>query len=403
MTASDRFTAFHTLPKEVPPPPPMATTESCSFHWKLGLFDIKCMTTDHYTGGMKQHYRVKSCGWQRPTFEIPCTKTYYIAAEEVEWDYSPNRTWEHEMYMMEDVSPGDVFLNKGEKFIGSKYKKAVYQEYTDKTFTKRKEKKEHMGILGPLIMANVGDKIKIIFNNKASRPYSIYAHGVKTDSVSVMPTKPGDTQAYIWKVPERSGPAMNGDPDCLTWAYYSKVDQVKDTYSGLIGPLVICKRLLFGLQEPKTRFSLLFMVFDENKSWYLDDNIQTYSLHPEDVNKEDEEFLESNKMHGINGKMYGNLLGLTMQVGEKVRWHLIGMGNEVDIHTVHFHAHSFQYQAFRKNVGSVCGNFAHLAKRGQALMLDKKEQTQAETGKGLPQTVATKIEAPNCLKYLFLL
>ncbi|XP_053567602.1 LOW QUALITY PROTEIN: ceruloplasmin-like [Bombina bombina] len=309
-----------------------------------GLFDIKCMTTDHYTGGMKQHYRVKSCGWQRPTFEIPCTKTYYIAAEEVEWDYSPNRTWEHEMYMMEDVSPGDVFLNKGEKFIGSKYKKAVYQEYTDKTFTKRKEKKEHMGILGPLIMANVGDKIKIIFNNKASRPYSIYAHGVKTDSVSVMPTKPGDTQAYIWKVPERSGPAMNGDPDCLTWAYYSKVDQVKDTYSGLIGPLVICKRLLFGLQEPKTRFSLLFMVFDENKSWYLDDNIQTYSLHPEDVNKEDEEFLESNKMHGINGKMYGNLLGLTMQVGEKVRWHLIGMGNEVDIHTVHFHAHSFQYQ-----------------------------------------------------------
>lgn len=46
-------------------------------------------------------------------------------------------------------------------------------------------------------------------------------------------------------------------------------------------------------------FSLLFLVFDENESWYLDDNIKTYSDHPEKVDKANDEFIESNKMHGM--------------------------------------------------------------------------------------------------------
>lgn len=48
-------------------------------------------------------------------------------------------------------SPGDVFLNKSETSIGSKYKKAVYREYTDNTFATRKERTEnedHLGVLG---------------------------------------------------------------------------------------------------------------------------------------------------------------------------------------------------------------------------------------------------------------
>lgn len=48
-------------------------------------------------------------------------------------------------------SPGDVFLNKTEKSLGSKYKKAVYREYTDDTFTTCKDRNEnddHLGILG---------------------------------------------------------------------------------------------------------------------------------------------------------------------------------------------------------------------------------------------------------------
>lgn len=47
---------------------------------------------------------------------------------------------------------------------------------------------------------------------------------------------------------------------------------------------------------------------------------------------------------GINGKLYGNLRGLTMKQGQKVDWYLLGMGNEVDMHTVHFHAETFIYK-----------------------------------------------------------
>lgn len=42
--------------------------------------------------------------------------------------------------------------------------------------------------------------------------------------------------------------------------------------------------------------------------------------------------------------MFGNLQGLTMHAGDEVNWYLMGMGNEIDLHSVHFHGHSFQYK-----------------------------------------------------------
>lgn len=47
---------------------------------------------------------------------------------------------------------------------------------------------------------------------------------------------------------------------------------------------------------------------------------------------------------GINGLVFGNLHGLNMNVGDKVYWYLMGMGSEIDIHTAHFHGHSFEYK-----------------------------------------------------------
>lgn len=44
--------------------------------------------------------------------------------------------------------------------------------------------------------------------------------------------------------------------------------------------------------------------------------------------------------------MYANLVGLNMEVGDKVYWYLMGMGNDVDIHTVHWHGHSVEYKVF---------------------------------------------------------
>jgi len=41
--------------------------------------------------------------------------------------------------------------------------------------------------------------------------------------------------------------------------------------------------------------------------------------------------------HSINGYIFGNLPGLVMKKGQKVRWYLMAMGNEKDLHTPHWH------------------------------------------------------------------
>lgn len=45
---------------------------------------------------------------------------------------------------------------------------------------------------------------------------------------------------YHWTVPQHVGPTAT-DPPCLTWMYSSAVDPTRDTNSGLVGPLVVCR------------------------------------------------------------------------------------------------------------------------------------------------------------------
>uniref|UniRef100_A0A8C2JBU5 ferroxidase n=1 Tax=Cyprinus carpio TaxID=7962 RepID=A0A8C2JBU5_CYPCA len=312
-----------------------------------GQFELSCHTADHYEAGMRQHYEVKACSTVTPAPEhFPSTVRYYIAAEEVEWNYAPNRTWELEKHKTTlEESPGSIFLEHSDTQIGGKYKKVVFREYIDDTFTKRKPRlpeEEHLEIMGPIIRAEVGERIQVVFKNNAKRPYSIHAHGVKTSKTH----QDGHMLTYNWTIPKRSGPGPS-DPNCITFAYYSSVSL--DLMSGLVGPLIVCRKNTLNSDRRRTdidkEFALLFMVFDENESHYLDENIKTYlNPDPNEFDKYDGDFMESNKMHGINGKLYANLHGLSMTENDKTEWYLIGLGNEVDMHTVHFHAQSFIYK-----------------------------------------------------------
>ena len=71
---------------------------------------------------------------------------------------------------------------KGEKRIGRKYKKVVYREYTNAQFTEMKirtEDQKHLGILGPMIHAEVGDRIEVTFKNNATgKKFSMHPHGL---------------------------------------------------------------------------------------------------------------------------------------------------------------------------------------------------------------------------------
>uniref|UniRef100_A0A670II82 F5/8 type C domain-containing protein n=1 Tax=Podarcis muralis TaxID=64176 RepID=A0A670II82_PODMU len=259
-------------------------------------------------------------------------RRYYIATEEVLWDYAGPR-----------------------KRTG--YKKVIFRSYQDDTFRTPEaagEYEEHLGILGPVIRAEVDDVIQIHFKNLASRPYSLHAHGLYYEKSSEGRSYddqspkwfkeddailPNGTYTYVWHVTQRSGPP-EGQRTCRSWAYYSAVNPEKDIHSGLIGPVLICQKgMLDKYSKPKDmrEFVLLFMVFDEEKSWYF--NKYKRKTHAERISGAK----RHHKFPAINGVSY-HLQGLRMFKDEKVHWHLINMGGPKDIHVVNFHGQTFTEQ-----------------------------------------------------------
>lgn len=64
---------------------------------------------------------------------------------------------------------------------------------------------------------------------------------------------------------------------------------------------------------------------------------------------------------GINGYVYANLPGLTMCVNDKVSWHVLAVGDDVDLHSVYFHGQTFtRYDTNRDSVSLVPGSTATL-------------------------------------------
>uniref|UniRef100_A0AAQ5X9K1 ferroxidase n=1 Tax=Amphiprion ocellaris TaxID=80972 RepID=A0AAQ5X9K1_AMPOC len=325
----------------------------------FGVFDekqSKYKPNGYDPAGMHAFVDVKKCdAFKEPLRRMTIAQRresmewkYYIAAEEVVWDYTPNI---HDSMQNTDKK-------KSATRIGGRYKKAVYTQYTNESFTEKvvdKQRKKELGILGPVIRAQIRDVIKIVFKNKASRPYSIYPHGLtveKSEEGVNYPeggnhshgVQPGETHTYVWKVVEEDEP-LHGDPRCLTRMYHSAVNTPRDIASGLIGPILICKSQSLNLRNVQLKADkeqhAMFAVFDENKSWYLDDNIRQYSDRSR-VNKADPDFYKSNVMHTINGYMFesGPLLGFCN--GEVATWHMSSIGAQDYIQTATFYGHPFE-------------------------------------------------------------
>jgi len=316
------------------------------------------------------------CSPMDSTFEdtsaLPQIRTYFIAADEVEWDYAPLGFNNITGQPFDEVA--QVFTANGPNRIGTKYIKALYREYTNSKFTTlkpRSKTEEHLGVLGPLVRATVGDTIHFVFKNNTTRPLTVHPHGVFYDkSNEGAPysdgtsggqkaddaVQPGKVFTYKWEVRERSGPGPN-DMSSVFWMYHSHFDEVGDTYAGLIGPMIITakgKARADGSPKDVDReLVTMFLVSDENQSPYLDQNIAKYTTDPGSVDPEDEEFQESNLKHAINGYIYGNLPGLDMKKDEMVRWYLMGMGTEVDLHTPHWHGNTLLIGGMRTDVAEL--------------------------------------------------
>jgi len=293
-------------------------------------------------------------------------RTYYIAADEVMWNYAPGGM---------DRITGKPLPKPPPMFVGYSYKKAIYREYTDATFTKlkpRSDRWQHLGILGPLIRAEVGDTIKVVFKNNAHHPYSIHPHGllylkasegapyedgVPSSQKGGDSVAPGSTFTYTWQVPERAGPGPS-DSSSVVWLYHSHTNEIQDMGAGLVGAIIVTRK---GEANPDgspkgidREFVTMFSVDDENRSAYYSDNIgrlANKSLVPKNPGYPFDLFYLTNEVMSINGLMAGNLLGLTMKQGERVRWYLISDGSDdFNFHVLHWHGETVLYNGNRTDM-----------------------------------------------------
>ena len=260
----------------------------------------------------------------------PRTRTYYVAAEEVTWNYAPLGT---------DPAFGQPLPSPwGDQL---EYLKDRYVQYTDASFTTQVPQPPDRGILGPMLRAVVGDTLQVVFFNRTSAPQSMHPHGVQytpeNEGAVYEPARgggdavePNATYTYIWFARPESGPIrtsptgpLQGEPSSKVWLYHGHVNADEDIYRGLIGTIVVTDpqyaRDDGSPNDVDREFTTLWLVFNEN----------TDATPPEEE--------EGNLKHSINGLFFGNLLGMSMSVGNRVRWYLVGLGTEVDLHTPHWH------------------------------------------------------------------
>ena len=240
---------------------------------------------------------------------------YYIAAEDVTWDFAPS---------------GQNLLEGGslaQPWIGhTRWPKTRYIEYTDSSFTTKKPQPDWLGILGPVIRGEVGDEFIVEFLNRSKRPHDMHPHGLRYDKDNegsyYLPNGRGGLVGngrrftYHWFADQGSGPGRE-QLSSVVWWYHGHVEEESEVNAGLLGPIVITAK---GKARPNgtpkdvdREFVASFQIFDQMGG-------NTDGL-----------------FYAINGYIFGNLPGLMMQQGEKVRWYLLGMGNEKDIHSPHWH------------------------------------------------------------------
>lgn len=306
------------------------------------------------------------------------TRTYYVAADEVVWDFTPSGR-----NLITNADWDDVqrpFVTAGNMHVGHLAKKAIYREYTDSTFVTLKPRPaewDHLGIMGPLLRAVVGDTIRVVFKNNASFPASMHPHGVfylkdsegapYADGTSGADladdgVPPGGAHVYTWPVPERAGPTHDQGSTAF-WMYHSHTTEVGDVNAGLIGPMIVTARASARADatpnDVDRELVVGFLEFDETNSTLWEENLRTYGKPPA-VLKPDLVFGErsvgpespSAFKETMNGLLYGNASGLTMRQGERVRWYLMASTN-FEFHAPHWHGNTVVAEHMRTDVVSL--------------------------------------------------
>lgn len=305
------------------------------------------------------------------------THHYYIAAEPDQWDYMP-------------IGSDPICGMVPAPGVRSNHRalKVRYFQYTDGTFTTRVPQPARLGILGPVLRGVVGDYLVITFLNRTALPLSMHPHGVKYDKDSegsfygdnrqlkALEAKSPDVRStpglgaavgpnarftYVWYMDEESGP-LPSEPSSKAWLYHSHVGGEGEVNLGLEGFIIVTdpKRARpDGTPNDVDReMPALFLIFDEGQldaetlerlqasgggqapasvANGLAANALGLPGAPQAAVGNPADLKEEGERHTINGYIYGNLPGMEMVEGERVRWYLMGLGSESDFHTPHWH------------------------------------------------------------------
>ncbi|KAG9529106.1 Cupredoxin, partial [Aureobasidium melanogenum] len=217
-------------------------------------------------------------------------RNYYVAADEVDWNFAPTG-WDNYMGVPIDVSPRAKSSGYLPRTI---WRKALYRGYTDASFMQQTERPAYEGLLGPIIRAEVGDLIEIMFLNNLSANYaSMHSMGLMYDKgseggdypnntmpgqespfVETQAVPPGGCVVYKWMVNEGAGPNTANEP-AKGHSYHSYVTMQEGTNAGLIGPTYIYPRgQMEHVMANWREFPVLYMSIDEQSSFMSQINEQ---------------------------------------------------------------------------------------------------------------------------------
>ena len=293
------------------------------------------------------------------------TRHYYIAAERDQWDFMPL-----------GADPVCGMTPSPEVTARHIANKARYFQYTDGTFTTRVADTPRLGIMGPVLRGVADEYIEVTFWNRTALPLSMHPHGVKYDKDSEgsyysekyskapgamrglgSAVGPNAKFTYVWYLDEKSGP-LPTEPSSKGWLYHSHVSGEGEMNMGLMGCIIVTdpKRARpDGTPNDVDReMPALFMIFNEGHSNPEEQEEAAKKGQPSDALLNSLALasgqkpaaaaagatnnpVEDTERHTINGYIYGNLPGLEMNEGERVRWYLFGLGSESDLHTPHWH------------------------------------------------------------------
>ncbi|KAI8388069.1 Cupredoxin [Radiomyces spectabilis] len=291
------------------------------------------------------------------------TRTYYIAVDEVVWDYlpdgndtifntsindSPAKSWISKCKLSIICnyvdSEAHIYLVVASTTIGARYHKALYREYTDDSYRVLKPRPHWQGLMGPVLRGEVGDTLEIHFWNRASYNFSMHPHGVLYEfemegavykgTSNTAFVRPGEKYTYRWEIYPRAGPGPS-DGNSLVWGYHSHVTE-NDIYAGLYGAIIVYKPGTLTEDSVKDEIVTSLFASNENLSPYLDRTMAELApqLDLQAIQENRMAFRHSNNKQSINGLMFSAPRDLIIPTSKTIQWHLLGWGSMMDLQDI---------------------------------------------------------------------